>query len=313
MTKKIFYSFFIACACILLAPVSSWAQTSGAKLSTLEHELFPKALSPIHRITALGAGGSYVKDTYLSPMNYGGYHLKLQTEVYKNLIVNNSLLAKMLNKEPRAVKNWIRSTSFELDFSKTQNPAKNSDAYYVMAGLDLGYLYKLRLGSTANIFIGPNVRGSLGGIYNSRNGNNPGTLKSFNDLNAHVMLTYRVNSASFPVLFRLSNKINLMGAAFSQEFGESYYEHFLIDNKRSGIYFTHLGNTVSNRLNFQVEIPVFDYKTIVIGYQWNSLSNNINNIRTKINSHCLMLGVSTDILPIIGRNNLLNYISDRLF
>jgi hypothetical protein len=88
--------------------------------------------------------------------------------------------------------------------------------------------YPLVRNDKFRFFAGGGAIGELGGIYNERNSNNPGSLKVSVNLDAAAMAMYRLKN----VTFRWQLSTPFLGMFFSPEYGHSYYEIFSLGKTR---------------------------------------------------------------------------------
>lgn len=257
----------------------------------------PSDIKPITRYssTLFGIGGLLLKDTYLSPLKYGGVRFSLQNEIFIPMVRKGT--------ETR----WMRNYWSEIDLGITDNPARNASIYAFSGNFRGTYLYRWQF-DRIQLFAGPGYRFGLGGLWSTRNGNNPGTIRIYGDIVAQGTIAYRLNSAHWPLLFRLTENLSLLGCGFSQDYGESYYEHFLLNPgiNTSGLYFRHPGSGFSNRLLLTVDVPVFDWATLVAGYKWAYERSNVNHLKTFDSSHSFVIGFSVYLQTLKGRKNSFN-------
>lgn len=198
----------------------------------------------------------------------------------------------------------------ELDAGWALNPAQNAIFYSIFGNVYGSYLYKWSPAKQLNLFGGPGLRLGTGGVWSTRNGNNPGTLRLYADVTAHGTITYRLPSERWGLLFRLSDEVSLLGAGFSQEYGESYYERFILNSQgqiTDRLYLRHPGSGFSNRLMLTVDIPLLDYATLMLGYRHGYESSNVNRIQTYESSHSLLVGFSMLFQNLHGRKNNIRY------
>lgn len=250
-----------------------------------------------YRTSLLGIGGLIQHDSYLSPLNYGGYRASLMSETYTPL--SKPLLGTSL-----------RRFAAELDAGMTLNPAQNAIYYSIFGNVYGSYLYKWSPVKQLHLFGGPGLRLGTGGVWSTRNGNNPGTLRLYSDMMAEGMITYRLPSERWGLLFRLSDAVSLLGVGFSQEYGESYYERFILNTQgriTDRLYMRHPGSGFSNRLMLTVDIPLLDYATMVVGYRHAYEFSNMNQIHTHETSHSLLIGFSILTQNLRGRKNHIRY------
>lgn len=249
----------------------------------------------IHSAYMVGGGGSITRDSYLSPLRYGGWTVNLLGEKTFPL---RSLSSRLM----------IR-TGHELDFAAMDNPAKNANFYSILYNGSVSALYRLRKGEewpawTHNLHIafGLGVELGIGGIYSTRNGNNPATLKLYTQTLAQGVLGYYIPSETFPLYFRLLTQINLFGLAYGNEFGESYYENFVIDDDLSdSFHFVYPSKLTRFVSLLTVDLPIRDICTVRLGYRYTHFGSSLNGLETKIDNHTVFLGFVTELYRFRGR------------
>ncbi len=199
-----------------------------------------------------GAGRANVLDTYLSPLTYEGSDFAAQHRT-----------------ERRAHWGQGRVTTvsrYGLHLAYGHSPTddgKEWDAEFSAAG---GWLY--------NWFPVPNLRLAAGGVfelsggftYNTRGSNNPAQGRMGISLNASGLAEYRFPLFRQMASVRLSADMQLTGAQFSPEYGQSYYEIFSLGHTDGIIHFTHPGNCPTYRLRTTVNLPLAGAR-LTLGYE----------------------------------------------
>ena len=139
------------------------------------------------RSTMIGVGSANVLDTYLSPYNYKGTEVRIMRETMR---MTRLMGGKVSNQ-----------TLIDVNGSMLENRAKTADEYAAGIRYSIGWHYNINLrkqnlkpsepqtltplhpsngeGAAGDFGIGfgPVMSGYLGGIWNTRNGNNPGQAK----------------------------------------------------------------------------------------------------------------------------------------
>lgn len=258
----------------------------------------PSDVSPllIYRTNSIGLGGVIQKDDYLSPLKYGGMRLTLQQEKFLPIEAYDK------------VHYWSSYACGSFDLSSATNPAGNASFYSVFGDWRNSLLYHFTpIVPRLQVMAGPGLRLGAGGLWSNRNGNNPGSLRLYADIIGHVTLAYRLSSNYWPVLFRLTDQVGLLGLGFSVDYGESYYEYFLVNERHSrGIYFRNPFRSLSNQLIFSIDVPLLDYGTMSVGYRWRMDNSHVHNLTTIDRSHSFMIGYSIYLNAIRGRKNISN-------
>lgn len=236
------------------------------------------------RTTSLGVGGIVLKDEYLSPLNYAG-------TVYAFNDERNSLITR----------DWVNQKVFSLSFGDTNNPAKNATIYALRARINQHFLRQIYHGAFGKLSVGPGYTIGVGGLYSTRNGNNPATLKLDGSLSLGISYSYRMPSNRLPILFRLSSRTNLIGTHWGQGYGESYYSMYYV-SKDLGKRFvlTHLANAFSQELRLNIDIPIFKHLITSLSYQFSYHQWKINNLTNQQNSHAIMVGLTRYMQPLGG-------------
>lgn len=253
----------------------------------------------------LGLGGVLLRDSYLSPLRYGGKAFSYVSEVTRlgyqrgdRVVASGSLFSY---RGRRADSRWRRHTLLTVDLGLTNNPAGNASIYALAARYDWGYLHQLSTGSWGTMSLGASLSAQAGGRYSTRNGNNPGSLDLSLTLGPSLLYSKTFGSPRFPMLAKLYLRTGLLGTSFSQEFGETYYELYYFTKPLQRFAFAHPGNAPELQLLSSVDIPVLDYLTLSVGYRFDYRGKHLNHLTTRSTQHSLLIGVSTTLLPLQGR------------
>ncbi|WP_080903188.1 DUF3316 domain-containing protein [Parabacteroides sp. Marseille-P3160] len=237
--------------------------------------------------TLIGIGGYNIKDTYLSPLKYTGGG------------------ARILNERMKVVSwgdyNISRQQLINVDVASTSNPASTSNDLSGFVDYSLGYHYRFKPLPSLKILTGASVRGSLGFIYNTRNGNNPATLKADLDLNLSAMAIYQLMIKDYPLYLRYQVETPFLGALFSPHYGQSYYEIFNQGNDSGTIQFSSYHNKFAMRNYLTVDFPIGNV-TMRAGYLNSLYYTDVNNIEVHIVSHSFMIGFVKEFFSLGGKN-----------
>lgn len=227
------------------------------------------------RTTLFGLGRANDYDTYLSPLEYTGPQVSFL-----------HLTERTLRRTPH-----LRfHTATQIDFARTQNTSRSAydlggkfrfDAGWLRAWSDV--LPRLTLAA------GGQMGSTLGVLYNSRNGNNPANARANAQLSALLAARYGLplGRRTLTLDYRLS--IPLLGAMFSPQYGQSYYNLFEQGNYDHNILLTHPGNALSLRQNVLVSFPLRK-QTLTLGYQNDLIQAKPHNLRQHHYAHSLLIG-----------------------
>ena len=224
------------------------------------------------KASLLGIGSANVLDTYLSPEQYSGTAVSL-------LSVN----AREKDDSP-----WTRQTLWGLHVTTSSNRANNGD--YLGGRVDFQHDWLLPLPvSEARLTIGPSAAAAIGGLYNTRNGNNPAQLQAGADIgiSACAGKTICVFHKDFTVNYQAT--LPLLGAAFTPQYGQSYYEIFTQANYDHNVVMTTPFNALSLRHMLTVDFTIRRH-TFRIGYRGDYRQREANNLKFHDYAHMLVIG-----------------------
>lgn len=236
-----------------------------------------------------GVGYTNQYDSYLSPAEYGGVQLDL-LYAHERLInakpANDDKQKHSNNRLPHVTCQSILNLQLHTSTPKTEFPRLyGADIHY-----DAGWYYNWwHVGSPRlSMKLGGQVGSTLGGIYSNRSSNNPA--------NAHAAVRTSLSAGTQYVLplrrtkltFRYQADLPLMGAAFSPDYGQSYYElsqHGYCHN----ICFTSLHNAFSIRQLALIDIQLHRC-TLTFGYKADIRQAKLNYLRQHQYAHSFMIG-----------------------
>ncbi len=240
------------------------------------------ALKPLNQATLLGVGKVYLNDSYLSPLRYEGTTFSL---LHDRLSGTRFLHDKMLLQQ-----------QFFMQVAVTHNPSASASEYYGNVAYRLQGFYPLGSVMGIRLSAGAGWDAALGGIYNVRNSNNPGSLKVSTNFNLSAMAIYNWRK----VTFRWQATTPFAGLFFSPEYGHSYYEIFSLGNSKGTVHFGSFHNQLSLRNYFTVDVPVHNV-TLRAAYLGDYYRTDVNEIVTRIVSHQFMIGMAVESLNFGGK------------
>lgn len=233
---------------------------------------------PVRSTYAIEAGSAHLADTYLTPLHYDGWHVGID--------YSRSQAMKF------APEKWTMQLRLGLGFDRTQNPVRNARMIDFMLNASWGMIRKFKVIDRLTVGIGPELGVNLGCLYLSRNGNNPASAKAAVTLNATALAAYRMTIAKLPVTFTFQPTVSCIGAFFSPDYGQLYYQIYL--GERSGLaHCAWWGNyfAMDNRIGADLH---FGATTLYLGYHNTILSTKVNNLVTNAFTHAFSFGVTLD-------------------
>lgn len=231
--------------------------------------------------TLYGVGTSNVLDTYLSPYNFTGVDARFIRETMRP--------TKLMSGHV------YYQTFFDADASYLTSKTKLAHEYAGGLRYSNAWLYNILQvnngkghGGAAYIGLQPSVY--VGGIYNTRNGNNPAQAKVDVMVNAKAVVQYDVClfHKTFPVRYQLA--VPLMGVVYSPNYGQSYYEEFVLKNYDHNVLFGNIVNMPSMRHLLTVDIPLNGVNSLRLGWSGEFNQAKLNGIRYHSYSNNFMIG-----------------------
>ena len=159
------------------------------------------------------------------------------------------------------------------------------------------------------LMVGPMIELAGGAIYMPANSNNPLSAKLRTSLGASGIWLCRYRMSTKDIILRLQLDAALAGAAFSPEYGESYYEIFGLGNYDNTIKFTHPGNTLAWRCTMAADIPLGKKQknTLRISCTIEDHYSKLNGLPTSMTYFPLSFGFVKTLYKIKGKNPLKSY------
>ncbi|MEG1587062.1 MAG: DUF3316 domain-containing protein [Bacteroidales bacterium] len=241
------------------------------------------AIRSVTSSTMLGIGSSDVLDTYLTPLDYSGFHL--------------SLLNERMQVARFGAGKWVNQQKIWVEYSSNDNSAQNGLVATGFLGYSWGTNWKQKLAPGLVVMAGPYVAAETGFIYNLRNGNNPASAKLSVETGAAVMGVYQLNLfPKFPITLRYQASMPVMSVFFSPHYEQSYYEIFSLGNTDGIVRFGSFHNRFDMNNYFTVDLPV-GAMNLRIGFLNKIHNTHVNDIKTRRISNSFLIGFSKEFLP----------------
>ena len=279
-------TIFALLAALSVVPMMSRAQFANGD-----------TINPCHIKVSCSTYGSGIidcKDTYLSDEFYWGSGiLYYGHENFRNARTGTYM--------------W----KYRTDFSGTLGTArfKDSNQHILMLNRTWSGYHTFRRSDNCRLLAGPIIELLGGAIYMPSNSNNPVSAKLSTSLGVSGMLIVGRAMSNGDAVLRLQLDASLVGAAFSPEYGESYYEIFGLGNYDNIIKLTHPGNAMSWRGTIAMDIPLGKKRknTLRISYVLDRYQTELNGLHTKFGRSVLSLGFVKTLYKIKGKSPLKSY------
>lgn len=226
-------------------------------------------------VTQLGIGGVNQLDTYLSPLEYSGWqaHYMHQTLRPTHWLQNRLSFQQIVHCE----------------MAITHNKPNKSNYMGGSISYDAAWHYSWKPLPSLRLMAGPQVGGNIGGLYNTRNGNNPAQALANVHLSASLAAIYHFRL--WHHTFTLSNQtdVPLFGVMFSPNYGQSYYEIFSEGDTDHNVCLTSPFNAPTLRNLFSLDFPLLGY-TVRATYLMDVRQSHVNNLKHHSYSHAFLIG-----------------------
>ena len=229
----------------------------------------------VERTYLLGMGKNHVYDSYLSPLDYAGSTLGF-TRIGERTM-------------QRGQGRWSQMTYFDFNASQLHNPVGNATTWDGELQFNYGQHYHLMAQPKWNVALGGLLGAHLGGTYNTRNGNNPGQLRMALDLAVSAVAARQFALWKKRGTWRTQCDIPVMGTFFTPNYGQSYYEIFILGHANRNIVFSHPFNAPSVRLLSTISIP-FGTSSLTLGYKADIRQSTVHHLDRHAWHHTFLIG-----------------------
>ncbi|MDE6651430.1 MAG: DUF3316 domain-containing protein [Paramuribaculum sp.] len=245
-------------------------------------------LRPVTAAYTFGIGSSHLADTYLSPINYNGWSASFDYNRWQAM--------------KASPESWLMNLNFGIEIDRGLNRVGNAVMWYAGFNASWGVLRRWNIVKGLKIGVGPIANIDLGALYLNRNSNNPVSAKAALTVGANGFAAYNLRIGRLPVTLLWQPTLPVVGAFFSPDYGELYYEIYLGNHNGLahcawwGNYFR-LDNSVTADLHFGAT-------ALRIGYRGEILSTKVNHLVSNHFTHRFVIGISGEWLSLNPRKTL---------
>ncbi|MEE1365752.1 MAG: DUF3316 domain-containing protein [Muribaculaceae bacterium] len=276
---------------ILLCLACLWASLLANADNSISADSV-QTLRPVTSSYSVEYGAASTLDTYLSPLRYQG----------STITLNGSWLKAMRQNPRRLIMAFDASIGLESQLS----PARNSRLYDFSLDFSWSMMYRWRPIEHFQVGVGGGAALNIGALYLARNSNNPVSARASVDITANAMASYSLHIGRLPVRLIDRVSIPMVGAFFSPEYGETYYEIYLGNHAglaHCGWWGNHF--RIDNLLAADISLGTVALR---VGYHFDFSSGKVHDIVTRHTTHSLVIGLTHDSLNITGLDKSQNII-----
>lgn len=276
---------------ILLCLACLWASLSANADNSISADSL-QTLRPVTSTYSVEYGAASTLDTYLSPLRYQG----------STITLNGSWLKAMRQNPRRLIMAFDTSIGLESQLS----PARNSRLYDFSLDFSWSMMYRWRPTEHFQVGAGGGAALNIGALYLARNSNNPVSARASVDVTANAMASYSLHIGRLPVRLIDRVSIPMVGAFFSPEYGETYYEIYLGNHAglaHCGWWGNHF--RIDNLLAADISLGTVALR---VGYHLDFSSGKVHDIVTRHTTHALVIGLTHDSLNITSLDKSQNII-----
>lgn len=237
-----------------------------------------RPIRPVLSAWTIGIGSRHLADTYLTPLKYQGW--------------SGSIAYERLQATPWQPERWVMQLKLSADLCRTKNPAGNALMWGAEVHASWGMMRRWNMAHGFSAGIGPALRAEGGCLYNARNGNNPASAKGAVTIDAIAFVANSFSIGRLPVTVRYQPSLPVIGAFFSPQYDQLYYEMYL--GNTSGLVHTAWWGTRFKLDNLVTVDLHLGPTSLRLGYECNWMNSRANNITTRNITHRFVIGATVN-------------------
>jgi hypothetical protein len=280
-SKSLVALLFAACP-ILAAPAAAQSDISANNIREkmkIESDStgMPASRNGTKMVTntaMVSVGGTNILDTYLSQEKFHGWDARFLSHTFRDYpyrriskeIVHQVILSKA---DTRGEGGTLLTAMYNLQYGWHWN------------GDFLARRLHLRLGGI--------IDGTIGGMYDTSNSNNPAQARLSLAVAPSAIATWHFGKSTHPFALQYEVSLPLLGLAFSPAYGQSYYEIFSRGNYDHNIVCTSPFNALQLHQMLTLDFTLF-HSVFRIGYLGDFRQMEANDLKYHQYTHAIVIG-----------------------
>ena len=224
---------------------------------------------------SLSAGDLGVLDEYLSPNVYNGPVL--------GLVGHRTHLLKRDS-------SWMYSSFLKLGCSSLTGQSGIDNFQSLMLDCRLSWEKIWVNTSDFSLSAGPEAFLKFGGLYNSRNTNNPAQMKLYVAAGIAGEASYRFKIKNYPIALGWRANLPLIGYNFAPTYALQYYEIYYFDRFGEASHFAWPGNVFAFSHQVSLSLPVGKVQ-LRLSYMGDYYRYNIDGLRCRMYENSCLVGI----------------------